>query len=108
VIGRFLSADPLAGAPTQPQTLNRYAYALNNPVNRVDPMGLANEGGACNQAELLTGALLGYLGLLLSVPAIIAFLNPGTAPAGLILLEYLEVPILAGSLILILHSGCVT
>jgi RHS repeat-associated protein len=43
-IGRFLSADPLAGAPAQPQTLNRYAYALNNPVNRVDPTGLASEG----------------------------------------------------------------
>jgi RHS repeat-associated protein len=43
-IGRFLSADPLVGAPSQPQTLNRYAYALNNPVNRVDPTGLASEG----------------------------------------------------------------
>ena len=43
-LGRFLTADPLAGAATQPQTLNRYAYALNNPVNRVDPTGLASEG----------------------------------------------------------------
>ncbi len=32
--------DPLAGDLTNPQSLNRYAYALNNPTTLVDPSGL--------------------------------------------------------------------
>ena len=35
--GRFTSRDP-AGLPDGP---NRYVYALNNPVNYNDPLGLA-------------------------------------------------------------------
>ncbi|MCI0620234.1 MAG: hypothetical protein L0387_00915 [Acidobacteria bacterium] len=39
-IGRFVSPDPLAGRLTNPQSLNRYAYVLNDPVNSSDPLGL--------------------------------------------------------------------
>src|SRR5437867_2250341 len=38
--GRWLSPDPLGGDVTNPQSLNRYAYALNSPTNLVDPLGL--------------------------------------------------------------------
>jgi RHS repeat-associated protein len=38
-LGRFISADTIVQAPDNPQTLNRYAYAGNNPVNNVDPSG---------------------------------------------------------------------
>ncbi len=38
-LGRFLSADPTVQRPGDPQDLNRYAYARNNPVNHVDPSG---------------------------------------------------------------------
>lgn len=40
--GRWLSPDPYAGSydPSNPQSFNRYAYALNNPVSLVDPSGL--------------------------------------------------------------------
>jgi RHS repeat-associated protein len=31
--GRFLQRDSFTGGPTRPQSLNRYAYAENNPVN---------------------------------------------------------------------------
>jgi RHS repeat-associated protein len=39
-IGRFMSPDPLGGHPEDPQTLNRYAYARNNPLTFSDPTGL--------------------------------------------------------------------
>jgi RHS repeat-associated protein len=38
--GRWLSPDPLAGDITNPQSLNRYAYVLNNPCGLIDPLGL--------------------------------------------------------------------
>jgi RHS repeat-associated protein len=39
--GRFLSPDPYGGSydPSNPQSFNRYAYALNNPLSNVDPSG---------------------------------------------------------------------
>ncbi len=51
-VGRFLSADTIVPSPGNPQSLNRYAYALNNPVKYVDPTGHASEcgetaGGSC-------------------------------------------------------------
>ena len=45
-IGRFLSADPFPGFAGSPQSLNRYAYAGNNPVNRQDPSGMCGRAGA--------------------------------------------------------------
>ena len=38
-IMRFISADTIVPDPTNPQTLNRYTYALNNPVKYTDPSG---------------------------------------------------------------------
>ncbi len=38
-LGRFIQADPFVQDPSDPQTLNRYAYVRNNPVNLVDPSG---------------------------------------------------------------------
>jgi hypothetical protein len=37
--GRFLSVDPVAGDPSQPQAWNRYVYARNNPFAFIDPDG---------------------------------------------------------------------
>ena len=37
--GIFVSRDPFAGDPQAPQTLHRYLYASNNPVNFSDPTG---------------------------------------------------------------------
>jgi RHS repeat-associated protein len=39
-IGRFNSPDPIGGGPSDPQSLNRYAYSRNDPINLVDPLGL--------------------------------------------------------------------
>jgi RHS repeat-associated protein len=40
--GRWISPDPLAGDITNPQSLNRYAYVMNNPTTLTDPLGLQN------------------------------------------------------------------
>jgi RHS repeat-associated protein len=55
VQGRWLSPDPAgmaAANPANPQSWNRYAYVLNNPLSLVDPLGLDGcsgqiSGGAC-------------------------------------------------------------
>jgi len=42
-LGRWLSPDPVAGSIFDPQSLNRYAYVLNNPANFVDSLGLQGQ-----------------------------------------------------------------
>lgn len=41
--GRFNRPDPIGGSATDPQSLNRYAYSGNDPINLIDPSGLASE-----------------------------------------------------------------
>lgn len=38
-LGRFTQPDTIVPEPGDPQTLNRYAYCGNNPINYVDPSG---------------------------------------------------------------------
>lgn len=38
-LGRFISPDPFVQAPDNGQSLNRYAYCLNNPLTLTDPTG---------------------------------------------------------------------
>jgi RHS repeat-associated protein len=48
--GRFLAPDPYLGSGNidNPQSLNRYSYALNDPLMFIDPLGLDNDcGGPC-------------------------------------------------------------
>ena len=49
--GRFTSIDPLTASANvkDPQTFNRYSYALNSPYKFTDPLGLISEnaGSAC-------------------------------------------------------------
>jgi len=48
-----MGADPLAGDILNPQLLNRFVYFVNDPVNRIDPLGL--EDFPCNQADVIGG-----------------------------------------------------
>jgi RHS repeat-associated protein len=41
LLGRMISLDPLLGDISNPATLNRYAYVLNNPLSYTDPTGFA-------------------------------------------------------------------
>ncbi|MEE4540637.1 polymorphic toxin-type HINT domain-containing protein [Streptomyces sp. V4-01] len=50
--GRFVSLDPVLEV-TDPQQINGYSYASNNPVTGADPSGLMNKdsaGGGCDDA----------------------------------------------------------
>ena len=38
--GRFSSPDALSGSALDPQSLNRYAYTRNDPINNADPSGM--------------------------------------------------------------------
>lgn len=41
--GTFISQDPVEGDIRDPMSLNRYAYAHGNPINRTDPSGMIDE-----------------------------------------------------------------
>jgi RHS repeat-associated protein len=43
VIARFVSADPIVQAPYDSQSLNRYSYTFDNPLNATDPTGFEGE-----------------------------------------------------------------
>jgi RHS repeat-associated protein len=43
-IGRFMTTDPLGGDASNPQSLNRYSYVLNNPESLVDGLGMMPTG----------------------------------------------------------------
>jgi len=45
-LGRFIAPDTLVPEPGNPQSLNRYAYTLNNPLRYTDPTGHRLEEGA--------------------------------------------------------------
>ncbi|MFN8521629.1 MAG: RHS repeat-associated core domain-containing protein [Chloroflexota bacterium] len=51
MVGRFVQRDPVRGYRSNPLTLNRFAYVLNNPCSRSDPSGLDSSSRAtrCGQ-----------------------------------------------------------
>jgi RHS repeat-associated protein len=85
--GRFTSPDPLlaSGRVENPQTWNRYAYVLNNPLRLIDRTGLYEE----DVHRDLTFALALSAGIAESVSARIAAANQGvdddprTSPMGM-------------------------
>ena len=58
-LGRFLSPDSIGGHPANPQSWNRYAYTLGNPMKHVDPDGrltiVTHGTGARGAADFLPG-----------------------------------------------------
>ena len=52
-LNRFLSPDSIIPNPYDPQSWDRYSYVRNNPVNRVDPSGHADQvfGGGCDDGK---------------------------------------------------------
>jgi RHS repeat-associated protein len=52
-MGRFLSPDPLMASAhaSNPQTWNRYAYVLNNPLRLIDPNGMDVSAACANDKK---------------------------------------------------------
>jgi len=68
-LGRFSSPDALAGSALAPQSMNRFSYVQNDPINAADPSGLVRTpwgfafsevgfGSSWNEFDLLTGAFV--------------------------------------------------
>lgn len=57
-LARFLQADPFIQAATFTQSLNRYAYVWNNPLNSVDPSGYWNRSVQRNFRQAVGIALV--------------------------------------------------
>lgn len=53
--GRFFGRDPWAGSIQLPMTLHKYAYSMNDPINRIDYSGL--ESGTIGEKLTVTSIL---------------------------------------------------
>ena len=53
-VGRFINKDPFMGIGTMTQSLNRYVYTMNNPVNLVDPSGYMGSGKNWNMDSFMS------------------------------------------------------
>jgi len=63
-LGRFLQADTIVPNPADPQSLNRYAYTLNNPLRYTDPTGhIANNPNELTRADEILQILLNDYGV---------------------------------------------
>jgi len=71
-MGRFLSPDIVGGDLSNPQSLNRYTYVLNNPLFWTDPSGF--------QEQVRTGSSCGNVGTLDN--PVIQCSSPPPAPSG--------------------------
>ncbi|MGH9390257.1 MAG: RHS repeat-associated core domain-containing protein, partial [Vicinamibacteria bacterium] len=75
-LARFITPERIVADPFNPQSLNRYAYALNNPLNLVDPSGdffflligvlIAAVASAASAAAGVISAGASFLGSLIS------------------------------------------
>ncbi|RPJ26712.1 MAG: hypothetical protein EHM33_10590 [Chloroflexi bacterium] len=83
-LGRFLSQDTYPVNFGNPFELNRYAYAGNDPLNRVDPTGNMAElairlGTIPKDIVILTAvglAILGVMTVIIAINALVPYIEP--------------------------------
>lgn len=61
-MGRFITADTIVPDPRNPQSLNRYSYALDNPLLYTDPTGHDFWKKLLGGIETFVGAVLAFVG----------------------------------------------
>jgi RHS repeat-associated protein len=76
---RFTSQDPLLGRIVQPQSLNRYVYAGNSPLLRIDPLG-EDWSLAWKIPLAVGGGILGIIGIVY-LPGILSGIGAGLSGA---------------------------
>lgn len=83
-INRFTARDVVYGDSMLPQTLNRYAYLVGQPLLLIDPTGLGgdHDGGGGGGWGVFGAVVGGVIGVGLIGGAIIAGLGAGGAGAG--------------------------
>jgi RHS repeat-associated protein len=67
-LGRFIQADTIIPDLGNPQSYNRYAYVLNNPLKYVDPDGHGPKEWFYSGVNFAGGAVVGVLSVLNPVP----------------------------------------
>jgi len=77
-IGRFISPDTEGVDYTNPQSLNRYTYCLNNPLNRNDPTGNWSWKTFLKVATIVV-AVIAVVAVAIVAPALVAALAPALA-----------------------------
>jgi len=78
--GRFLTPDRKGGTLNSPQSLNRYAYVVDDPANLNDPLGLCPPGyvpAASDQLQDIVDTADSYLGDNLTHANGVHFVAPG-------------------------------
>jgi RHS repeat-associated protein len=79
---RFTSKDPLHSNDWNSQTLNRFVYALNNPLVRIDPLGLYSwKTAGVGALQVLAG--VGGIASATLITVAAAAGGPVTGPAGI-------------------------
>jgi RHS repeat-associated protein len=66
LVGRWTGKDQIFGKLRNPQSLNRYSYCFNNPLNGIDPDGkfvwlLALAGGIAAEELIAGGIITGFI-----------------------------------------------
>jgi RHS repeat-associated protein len=81
-LGRFTSPDPWPAFMPEPITLNRYLYALGDPISQVDPYGLfcltgKNDKGKCRGLKDVANRVAEPLGTVSTVATGVAAVMAG-------------------------------
>jgi RHS repeat-associated protein len=77
-IGRFISPDSTGQKLNDPQTLNRYSYCINNPLNRTDLTGHFSWKTAFKVATVVL-AIAAVVAVSIAVPALVVAAAPAIA-----------------------------
>jgi RHS repeat-associated protein len=102
--GRFTQVDPIgmgSVSPESPQTLNLYAYCINDPINQIDPSGLGFFSFVGKLFKAI-GKVFKIITIILVVVVVTALVIAYFAPAGSAWISFAKfllfkvAPVLAG------------